>query len=78
MNCTRLKSSFSARASVLTVSVFASPGAPSSSTCPPHSRPMNTRSIISSWPTITLWTSVSRRSTKALSRSTMSLTTRIS
>src|SRR5688572_7477113 len=38
-------------ASVRTVSVFASPGTPSRSTCPPVSRLMSSRSTMYSWPT---------------------------
>src|SRR5919112_2188992 len=40
-------------ASVLTVSVFASPGTPSSRTWPPASSATSSRSSIASWPTIT-------------------------
>src|SRR5918992_1175732 len=40
-------------ASVRTVSVFASPGTPSSSTWPPASSATSSRSSIASWPTIT-------------------------
>src|SRR6266480_2757994 len=46
-------------ASVRTVSVFASPGTPSRSTCPPVSRLMRRRSTMYSWPTMrrpTCWT----------------------
>src|SRR4051812_14415697 len=44
-------------ASVLTVSVLARPGTPSSRTWPPASRQTSTRSSIASWPTITRLTS---------------------
>src|SRR3954447_17359193 len=44
-------------ASVLTVSVLARPGTPSSSTWPPASRATSRRSSIASWPTMTRLTS---------------------
>src|SRR6478752_6758584 len=53
VNCRRLKLPPSTSATVLTVSVLARPGTPSSSTCPPASRATRTRSSIASWPTIT-------------------------
>src|SRR5260370_3504095 len=49
----RLKESCRQSASVLTVSVLARPGTPSSNTCPPVMSPMSSRSIICFWPTIT-------------------------
>ncbi len=63
---------------VLTVSVLARPGTPSSSTWPPVSKPMSTRWTISSWPTMTFLTSWRSASVKALSRWTMSLMARTS
>ena len=53
MNCTRRKLPPSTEASVLTVSVLASPGTPSSSTWPPASSATSSRSSIASCPTIT-------------------------
>src|SRR3954468_20604281 len=52
-------------ASVLTVSVLASPGTPSSSTWPPASSATSRRSSIASWPTMTRlisWSAASRAS----------------
>src|SRR3954467_5629386 len=53
VNCRRLKEPPSTSATVLTVSVLASPGTPSSSTWPPARSATSTRSSIASWPTIT-------------------------
>ena len=53
VNCSRLNEPPSTSATVLTVSVFASPGTPSSSTWPPARSATSTRSSIASWPTIT-------------------------
>src|ERR1700742_1374773 len=53
VNCTRRKEPPSVCASVLTVSVLASPGTPSSSTWPPASRLTSRRSSIASCPTMT-------------------------
>ena len=53
MNWTRLNDPLTTLARVFTVSVFASPGTPSRSTCPPTRRATSTRSSIASWPTIT-------------------------
>src|SRR5918992_3044377 len=53
VNCRRLNEPPSTSATVLTVSVFASPGTPSSSTWPPARSATRTRSSIASWPTIT-------------------------
>src|SRR4051794_38525452 len=53
VNCRRLNEPPSTSATVLTVSVLASPGRPSSSTWPPASSATSTRSSIASWPTIT-------------------------
>ena len=53
MNCRRLNEPPSTSATVLTVSVLARPGTPSSSTWPPASSATSTRSSIASWPTIT-------------------------
>ncbi len=50
---------------VLTVSVLARPGTPSSRTCPPVSMPIRMRSIMAFWPTMTLATSAFSFSTKA-------------
>jgi hypothetical protein len=50
------------RARVSTASVFATPGTPSSSTCPRLSSDTNIRSIMRSWPTMTRLTSKSARS----------------
>src|SRR5690606_13269347 len=57
VNCTRLKSSDSAAASVRTISVLATPGTPSSSTCPLHSRAMTSPVTTASCPTTALDTS---------------------
>ena len=59
MNCTRRNEPPSTSASVLTVSVLASPGTPSSSTWPPASSATSSRSSIASWPTITRLSSYS-------------------
>src|SRR4051812_3285559 len=53
VNCRRLNEPPSTSATVLTVSVLASPGTPSSSTWPPARSATSTRSSIASWPTIT-------------------------
>src|SRR5215208_1090006 len=53
VNCRRLNEPPSTSATVLTVSVLARPGTPSSRTCPPASSATSTRSSIASWPTIT-------------------------
>src|SRR3954447_7602704 len=53
VNCRRLNDPPSTSATVLTVSVLARPGTPSSSTWPPASSATSTRSSIASWPTIT-------------------------
>ena len=53
MNWIRRKVVSTARASVLTVSVFASPGTPSISTCPSASSPMTSRSTMARCPTMT-------------------------
>ena len=50
MNCTRVVSSGSAAARARTSSVFATPGTPSSSTCPRHSRAMTRPVTAASWP----------------------------
>src|SRR3954454_23540288 len=52
-NCRRLNEPPSTLETVLTVSVLARPGTPSSSTWPPARRKTITRSSIASWPTIT-------------------------
>src|SRR5436305_4627639 len=57
VNWIRLKVPPSTPASVLTVSVLAGPGTPSSRTWPPASRLTSRRSSIASWPTITRLTS---------------------
>ena len=62
VNWTRLKLPPITSASVLTVSVLARPGTPSSSTWPPASTATSTRSSIASWPTITRLTSYSASS----------------
>src|SRR3954454_17149893 len=53
VNCKRLNEPPRTSATVLTVSVLARPGTPSSSTCPPARSATSTRSSIASWPTIT-------------------------
>ena len=53
VNWSRLNEPPSTSATVLTVSVLARPGTPSSSTWPPASSATSTRSSIASWPTIT-------------------------
>src|SRR5262245_38275992 len=53
VNWRRLKLPPSTSATVLTVSVLARPGTPSSSTWPPARSATSTRSSIASWPTIT-------------------------
>src|SRR3954470_18241507 len=53
VNCRRLNEPPRTSATVLTVSVLARPGTPSSSTWPPARRATITRSSIASWPTIT-------------------------
>src|SRR5262245_10884812 len=53
VNCRRLTEPPRTSATVLTVSVLARPGTPSSSTWPPASRATSTRSSIASWPTMT-------------------------
>src|SRR5436190_22873548 len=53
VNCRRLNEPPSTSETVLTVSVLASPGTPSSRTWPPASSATMTRSSIDSWPTIT-------------------------
>ena len=65
MNCTRLNDPPSTCASVLTVSVLARPGTPSSSTWPPASSATSRRSSIASWPTITRLSSYSASSSPA-------------
>ena len=50
--------SFSERASVLTISVLASPGTPSSRQCPWAKMAISSCSITSSWPTITFASSL--------------------
>lgn len=64
--------------SVEIVSVFANPGTPSSSTCPPVNRPMRSRSIMYCWPTITLSICSNRGAIKALSSRIRSAMARIS
>ena len=66
MNWMRLKLPPTADASVLIVSVLASPGTPSSSTWPPVSRATITRSSIASWPMITRL--ISKRALSSASR----------
>ena len=66
MNWIRLKLPPTTDASVLMVSVLASPGTPSSSTCPPESRATITRSSIASWPMITRL--ISKRALSSASR----------
>src|SRR5450432_1888989 len=53
VNCIRRKERFSACDKVRTISVFASPGTPSSKQCPPASKATINSSRISSCPTIT-------------------------
>src|SRR5829696_1450596 len=57
VNCTLLNSRSSAAASVLTISVLATPGTPSSSTWPRASRAATMPDSAPSWPTTTLPTS---------------------
>ncbi len=61
VNCTRLVSRSSAAATVRTSSVFATPGTPSSSTCPRASRAITMPDTTASWPTTTLPTSARSR-----------------
>jgi hypothetical protein len=67
-----------ARARVETVRVLASPGTPSSRTCPPLRSPMSRRSTMCSCPTTTRRTSASSGATNALSRSIRSASSVIS
>ena len=67
VNCMRLNLPLTAVDKVLIANVFAKPGKPSSSTCPPASIPMSRRSIMVFCPTMTLPVSSMRVSTKALS-----------
>ena len=62
VNCTRRKVMWLAAASVLMVRVLASPGRPSSSTCPGTSRATRRRFSRFGWPTITFRHSCSRAS----------------
>ena len=57
VNCSRLPSSDSALASVLISSVLATPGTPSSSTCPSQISAMSSPLTTESWPTTALATS---------------------
>ena len=57
VNCTRRVSTDSAPARVRTSSVFATPGTPSISTCPPHSSATSRPDTAASWPTTALATS---------------------
>src|SRR5512135_3143136 len=65
VNCTRRNEPLTARAKVLTVSVFARPGTPSTSRCPCARIATSTRSRKWSWPTTTRFTSNSTRSMSA-------------
>src|SRR3954453_7712481 len=65
VNCTRPNEPPTTCASVLTVSVLARPGTPSSRTWPPASRQTSRRSSIASWPTMTRLTSCSASSSAA-------------
>ena len=65
VNWTRRNCRRAPAASVLTVSVLASPGTPSSSTWPPASSATSRRSSIASWPTITRLSSYSASSSPA-------------
>ncbi|MCY1243471.1 hypothetical protein D9M72_564870 [compost metagenome] len=64
VNCTRLVSRLSAAESVRTSSVLATPGTPSSRTCPRQSNAMSSPVTVESWPTTALATSC-RTSSKA-------------
>ena len=64
MNCTRLKSSCSA-AAVRTNSVLATPGTPSSSTCPRHGRAITSPLTTASCPTTALAISARRANSAA-------------
>ncbi len=59
VNWMRLKSRFIVRASVRTISVFASPGTPTTSVCARQNMAMRSCSSTSSCPTITRRTSLS-------------------
>src|SRR3954452_12809331 len=63
VNCTRLKSRSSDAARALTNKVFATPGTPSSSTCPRTSRATTNAVTTRSWPTTALATSSRTRKT---------------
>jgi len=60
----RLKDKLSARASVLIISVFASPGTPSNKQCPRLKSEINSSSITWSWPTMT-WPNCERIRSRA-------------
>src|SRR3954451_4214289 len=66
VNCTRLKLPPRTWASVLTVSVLARPGTPSSSTWPPARRATSSRSSIASWPTMMRF--ISKRASSSTAR----------
>ncbi|CAI8252221.1 MAG: Uncharacterised protein [Flavobacteriaceae bacterium] len=78
VNCTLLKLPFTALDSVLMASVFAKPGTPSNKMWPWPRSPISNRSIMCFWPTITLFISMVRISTKALSFSILSFNAPIS
>ena len=69
VNCTRRKSTPIARANAFASSVLATPGTPSSSTCPPTAVPASSTSTTWSWPTTTLRTSRTTRSRSSFTAS---------
>ena len=77
VNWMRLKVRFSARLSVLIISVLASPGTPSSKQCPRLNNEISNSSITSVWPTMT-WANWSMIFCRALrSRSMAALWSRV-
>src|ERR1035441_10550483 len=73
VNCKRENLTLRQFASDLTDSVFASPGTPSSNTCPLASKPMTSRSTRYVWPTITLPNALNSGRTTAPASCTASL-----
>src|SRR5881296_702782 len=73
VNCNREKRTWMADARVLTESVLASPGTPSSRTWPLANNPMMSRSTRYFWPTTTLLISLSSGGTNALACCTSAL-----
>src|SRR5437867_8376056 len=73
VNCNREKRTWMTDARVLTESVFANPGTPSSRTWPLANKPMMSRSTRYFWPTTTLLISLSSGGTNALACCTSAL-----